>query len=272
MKLATIALKDGSSAAVRIDQDQAVELGAPDVGALLATPQWRTLAQAGNGTCHPLAGLEFVPVVPSPAKIICVGLNYAPHIEEVGLPRPTYPTLFAKFALTLTGANADIPLSSESAQFDWEAELAVIVGDRVRDVDEAAAAAAIAGYTVANDVSARDWQLRNDQWLPGKIFEATTPLGPYLVTPDEAGEDHELVCELNGEVVQRAQTADLVFGPATLVSYISRTITLEPGDVILTGTPGGVGLMRNPQRFLADDDELVTRISGIGECRNTCRA
>jgi acylpyruvate hydrolase len=270
MKLATVRL-DGRTAAVRVDDGEAVEVGAPDVGALLAGADWRPRSEAATGPGHPVTGLDYAPVVPRPSKIICVGLNYREHILESGLPVPEFPTLFAKFTPALIGAFDDIQLSSAAAQWDWEAELGVVIGAPAHRVDEPAAAAAIAGYTVVNDVSARDWQMRTPQWLQGKTFAATTPVGPHLVTADEAGHAHGISCAVGGELVQEASTADLVFGPAALVSYISTIVPLEPGDVIATGTPGGVGFARKPPRFLADGDEVVTRISGVGECRNTCR-
>jgi acylpyruvate hydrolase len=155
---------------------------------------------------------------------------------------------------------------------DWEAELAVIIGARARHVDETDAARAIAGYSVLNDVSVRDFQNRTLQWLQGKTFEHSTPVGPWLVTVDESpGPDREITCEVDGELMQKADTSDLVFGPAALVSYISNIITLEPGDIIATGTPGGVGAARNPQRFLQDGETVVTRIAGVGELGNVCR-
>jgi acylpyruvate hydrolase len=282
--------------AVRVDGVHAVELAEPDVGRLLARPDWRQYAAAAAGPRHNVAGLDYAPVVPHPGKIICVGLNYRQHITEMGRPLPEYPTLFAKYAEALIGAYDPIMLPPESAQVDWEAELGVIVGATVRHADRAQAAAAIAGYTVANDVTARDWQYRSPQWLQGKTFEATTPLGPWLVTPDEAvaampdeavaatpdeatgGNTADpadrglaLTCRLDGEVVQEADTADLVFDAAELVAYISAIITLRPGDVILTGTPGGVGHARTPARYLAPGSELVTAVAGLGECRNVCR-
>ncbi len=164
-------------------------------------------------------------------------------------------------------------LPKVSASVDWEAELAVIIGTRIRHADEATAAAAIAGYSVLNDVSVRDYQYRTLQWLQGKTFEHTTPLGPWLVTADEApGPNRAISCDVNGERMQEADTADLLFDPVALIVYISSIITLEPGDVIATGTPGGVGAARTPPRFLSAGDDVVTRIEGIGECRNTCRA
>jgi acylpyruvate hydrolase len=155
---------------------------------------------------------------------------------------------------------------------DWEAELAVVIGQTVRHATAEEARAAIAGYAVLNDVTARDWQYRSAQWLQGKTFEGTTPFGPVLVTADEVTGGLDLVCEVDGEQVQAGTTADLVFDPVALVAYISTVLTLSPGDVIATGTPGGVGHARDPKRYLADGSRLVTRIQGLGECRNVCRA
>jgi acylpyruvate hydrolase len=211
--------------------------------------------------------------VPRPEKIICVGLNYRRHILEMGRPLPEHPTLFAKYPPALVGAGDDVSLPAASGAVDWEAELAVVVGTAVRNASTAAARDAIAGCTVLNDVTARDWQYRTTQWLAGKTFEATTPLGPELVTADEVPDGGlEISCTVNGEAVQHDSTAELVFDPVTLVAYVSRIVTLRPGDVIATGTPGGVGHARKPPRYLADGDVLVTRVEGIGECRNTCRA
>jgi acylpyruvate hydrolase len=270
VKLATVRL-DGRTAAVRIDGADAVETGLPDVGTLLQDGRWRERAEAAAGPRHDVASLDYAPVIPHPQKIICVGLNYREHILETGMPVPQYPTLFAKFTPALIGAFEDIELSAAAAQWDWEAELAFVIGSPAYRADEAGAAAAIAGYTVANDVSARDWQMRTSEWLQGKTFAHTTPVGPHLVTPDEAGHAHEISCEVNGEQMQKASTGDLVFGPVALVSFISAILPLEPGDLLLTGTPGGVGHARTPVRQLADGDTVVTRISGVGECRNTCR-
>jgi len=270
VKLATVRL-DGRTAAVRIDGDQAVETGAPDVGTLLRDSGWRERAAAAEGPRHAAARVDYAPLVPKPSKIICVGLNYRAHILETGTPVPEYPTLFAKFTPALIGAFDDIELSAAATQWDWEAELGVVVGTPAHRVDETAATAAIAGYTVVNDISARDWQMRTSEWLQGKTFAHTTPVGPYLVTPDEAGHAHEISCEVGGELKQKASTADLVFGPAALIAYISAILPLEPGDLIVTGTPGGVGHARKPPQHLAEGDTVVTRISGVGECRNTCR-
>jgi acylpyruvate hydrolase len=271
MRLATIRTADGTRA-VRVDPDRAVETGHRDVGVLLADPDWRSVAEAADGREHDPATLDHAPVVPRPGKIVCVGLNYATHIREMGRELPAHPTLFAKFPEALIGAHDDVVLPLASDAVDWEAELAVVVGTTIRHADEEAARQAIAGYAVLNDVTARDWQYRTLQWLQGKTFEATTPFGPELVTADEAGADLDLSCTVDEDRVQEANTADLVFSPAALVSYVSTFVTLQPGDVIATGTPGGVGHAREPRRYLQPGSTLVTAIAGLGECRNTCVA
>ena len=271
MRLATIRVAGGTRA-VRLDADAAVELGADDLVEVLRRADWRTSARDADGPSHPLDGLDFAPLVLAPEKIFCVGLNYRNHILEMGRSLPEYPTLFAKFARALVGANDEITLPAASEAVDWEAELALVIGAPVRDAGPEEARAAIGGYTVLNDVTARDWQYRSAQWLQGKTFEATTPIGPWLETDDILAGGAELSCELDGEVVQRADVGDLVFDPAELVSYISRIITLAPGDVIATGTPGGVGHARKPPRYLADGSVLTTRIAGLGDLRNLCRA
>jgi acylpyruvate hydrolase len=269
MRLATVRTATGTRC-VRVDADVAVETGHADVGELLATPDWRAVAAAADGPRHHLAGLDHAPVVPRPGKIICVGLNYANHIREMGRELPEFPTLFAKYPEALVGAYDDIVLPAASDAVDWEAELAVVIGTTVRHADEATAEAAIAGYAVLNDVTARDWQYRTAQWLQGKTFEATTPFGPQLVTPDEAGSGLDLSCAVDGETVQTANTADLVFSPAATIAYVSTILTLNPGDVLALGTPGGVGHARKPPRYLTSGAELTTAIAGLGECRNIC--
>jgi acylpyruvate hydrolase len=270
MRLATIRLP-GRTAAVRVEADQAVELPFGDVGQLLSEPDWRTAA-AADGPAHALDDLDYATLVPRPDKIVCVGLNYRNHILEMGRELPGHPTLFAKYSAALIGAYDDIVLPAESAAMDWEAELGVVVGKRIRRAGRDEAAAAIAGFTVVNDITARDWQYRTQQWLQGKTFEATTPVGPWLTTSEDGtgSISAPLSCEVDGEVVQSADTADLVFDSADLLAYISTIITLLPGDVIATGTPGGVGHARKPPRYLADGMIVVTSIGGLGECRNRC--
>ncbi|UUU35595.1 fumarylacetoacetate hydrolase family protein [Streptomyces sp. CA-210063] len=270
MKLATIRTADGT-AAVRLDGDRAVETGAPDVGALLRRPDWRTYAAAADGPTHEVAALDLAPVVTTPAKIFCVGLNYRTHILEMGRELPSYPSLFAKFANCLLGARDDIVHPAETEQLDWEAELGFVVGAPLRRATKERAAAAIAGYTVANDISVRDWQWRTPEWLQGKAWEASTPAGPWLVTGDEVDDaaDLEIRCEVDGQVMQRSRTSDLLFDPAAVAAYISTFTTLEPGDLVLTGTPGGVGAARDPKVFLKPGQVVRTVVEGVGECVNT---
>lgn len=270
MKLATARTANGTRA-VRVEDDGYVDLDAADVGALLAANGWVERATAA-GTRLEVDRDNLAPVVPRPAKIVCVGLNYAPHIREMGRELPEHPTLFAKYPEALIGPNDPLVLPAASDAVDWEAELALVIGRRVRHADDDEAAAAIAGFTICNDVTTRDWQYRTKQWLQGKTFEATTPLGPVLVTPDElpGGTRPELAIRtiVGGEKMQEANTSELVFDPVALVRYVSTILTLQPGDVIATGTPGGVGHARTPPRYLTDGDVLVTEIDGIGRCEN----
>lgn len=274
MKLATVRTATATRAVRVTDDGGYVDLGLPDLGALLALPDWEQRA-AADGPLSP-EPVSLAPVVPHPGKVLCVGLNYRNHILEMGRELPAHPTLFAKFADALIGPTDDIALAPESDAVDWEAELALVIGRTVRRADEQQAAAAIAGFTVMNDVTMRDWQYRTTEWLQGKTFEATTPLGPVLVTPDELPGGVRpalpLSTELDGETVQKADTSDLVFDPVELVRYASTITTLRPGDVIATGTPGGVGHARTPRRYLTDGALLVTRIGGIGRLQNTARS
>jgi len=275
VKLATLRLGNRTTAARVEEADgEAVEVSAADVGGLLAQSDWPQIAAAAAGTRHSLAEVDYAPLVPRPGKIVCVGQNYHAHIEEQGAQVPEYPTLFAKYASALAGARDEIVLPLVSEAVDWEVELAVVIGWPAYGVDEEEAMSAVAGYAVVNDVSMRDWQMRTSQFLQGKTFDKATPLGPWLVTRDDPDVDEghmALSCELDGEVVQEGNTSDLVFGVAEVVSYISQFTTLRPGDVIATGTPGGSGHFRNPKRYLEDGNVLVTRVAGLGECRNLCR-
>jgi len=269
MRLATLRTPAGTVAA-RIEGDTAVELAASDVGALLQADDWAARAAADGPRREPI---DFAAVVPRPGKIICVGLNYRTHIQEMGRDLPRYPTLFAKFPEALVGPTDPIALDPASAAVDWEAELAVVVGRRVRRADDETAAAAIAGFAVLNDVTMRDWQYRGPQWLSGKTFEATTPFGPVLVTPDELpGGTRPLLtvqCTVDGVVRQSSNTGDLVFDPVALVRYVSQILTLAPGDVIATGTPAGVGHAATPPSYLRAGSVVVTEIEHLGRLTNT---
>jgi acylpyruvate hydrolase len=271
MKLVTIRTPDGTRAA-RVDGDDVVELPYADVRHLIADgPDWTRAAARSSGPRHRYSDVSLAPVIPVPEKIICLGRNYAEHVEELQRERPEYPVLFAKFHRSLIGARDAISLPP-GGQVDWEAELVIVVGREVRHARGDEATSAIAGYTVMNDVSARDWQSRTTQWLQGKTFEGSTPLGPALVTSDEVGDPSrlEIRCEVNGEVMQRATCASMIFKPQEVVEYVSDIITLVPGDVIATGTPSGVGLARSPQVFLRPGDVVRTSVAGIGECVNVC--
>ena len=269
MRLATIRRPDGTTAAARLDGDELVLLPHPDVVALLTEPGWLEAAAAASGDRLALAGADLAPTV-RPTKVFCVGWNYRSHIEEMGRPLPEYPTLFIKVPDTLTGPYDDLVVPKASSEVDWEVELGVVIGTPARRVDAQAAAACIAGYTVVNDISMRDWQNRTPQFDQGKNFEASTPVGPFLVTGDELGDavDLEVTCRVDGETMQNGRTCDLLFKPADIVSYISQFTTLQPGDLIATGTPAGVGAGRNPKVFLAPGQVLETAIEGIGTCRN----
>lgn len=275
MRLGTLRTS-GGTIAVRIDEGTAVEIGGfADVGALLISEGWQDAARAASGTAHELDALaltDWAPVVPHPGKIVCVGLNYANHIREMGRELPTYPTLFAKYPEALIGPYDTIVLPHEAADaVDWEGELAIVIGTTARRTPAGEAGAAIAGFTVINDVTMRDFQYRTPEWFQGKTFQDTTPFGPHLVTPDEFSPGPELRTEVDGELVQHTPTDDLVFGPEALIAYISTIFTLNPGDVIASGTPGGVGHARKPPRYLTDDSVLTTTIDGIGALVNPVR-
>ena len=274
MKLATLRIAGGGTTAALATGDSYLALPAPDVGALLAKPEWHTIVErtslSREQTVIGAAAANVAQLLPRASKVICCGLNYGDHIQEMGRDLPEYPTLFAKYADTLVGANDPVEVHG-SGRVDWEAELAVVVGSELYRADEDQAREAIAGYTVANDVSMRDWQNRTLQWFQGKAWDKTTPVGPVMVTADEAAEHFQVRGYVNGELVQDGNTRTLVFGPEKLLSYISQFTILRPGDLVLTGTPGGVGMGMNPPRFLQDGDTLTTEIEGIGRLENQFR-
>jgi len=210
--------------------------------------------------------VELAPPVPDPEKIICIGLNYRSHAAEAGLEPPAAPTFFAKFRNALAAPGAAVSLPRSSTRVDYEAEVAFVVGRRCRAVGEGEALDCIAGYTLFNDLSARDLQFATPQWMPGKVFDGSGPCGPALVTPEEAGPHDaiELSLTLNGETMQSASTADLIFSPPALVAHLSSLMTLEPGDIVSTGTPAGVGSVREPTVSLAAGDEIVISSPTLG--------
>ncbi|MGK5531009.1 fumarylacetoacetate hydrolase family protein [Streptomyces sp. URMC 129] len=273
MRLATLRVPGGTCAA-RLEGEEYVPLPYRDLGALLAVGEgWRTVAPAQGARPVPVGEAVHATLVPHPNKIICLGLNYASHIKEMGRDTPRYPTLFAKYDGSLIGATDPIALPVVSDRVDWEAELGFVVGRPARHVPKEEALDHVAGYTVVNDVTVRDYQRRTREFLSGKTFEATTPVGPVLVTPDELGPgepDLEIRCEVDGEVMQRSRTSDLLFGIADILSYVSDIITLRPGDLVCTGTPGGVGDGRDPKVYLKPGQTLRTVVEGIGELSNVC--
>lgn len=270
MKLVTVRV-DGGSRAGRVDGAEVVLLDHPDVGALLAAGGLDA-ARTATGPTLALATADLAPVIPTPDKIVCVGLNYADHIAETGRTPPAHPTYFAKYRRALTGPHDPIvlPDPAVSNEVDWEAELCVVIGSEVRRASPAEAATAIAGFCVLNDVSMRDWQMRTGQFLAGKTFEASTPVGPWLVTADELGDGLGLSISttIDGVTKQDGDTGQLVFTPADIVADLSQVMTLDPGDLIATGTPGGVGRARTPPEYLQPGTTMVTAIEGIGELRN----
>jgi len=269
MRFASV-LRNSEPLAVAVEGETAVplsgiaELGAASGSDVLADPP---LDRDG---AFPLSEATLRPVIPQPSKVICVGLNYLAHVEETKRDLPEYPVLFTKFATSLTGPRDPIPCPAESEAIDYEGELAVVIGRRTRRVSRDRALGSVAGYTVADDVTMRDYQYKTHQWLQGKAWDASTPLGPELVTPDEVGDPGTLRLRtlVNGEVVQDASTELLIFDIATLVSAISEFATLLPGDVILTGTPSGVGFRREPPLLLGDGDTVVVEIDRVGRLEN----
>ena len=214
--------------------------------------------------------LEFGPPVPDPDKIICLGVNYREHAAEAQLELPTVPLFFAKFRNSLIGPAAPVLLPHASEQIDYEGELAVIIGTRCKEVSEQDALNYVAGYTIMNDVSARDIQMQTSQWIAGKALDTFAPMGPGIVPASNIPDPQTLLLttRLNGQTVQHASTADMIFSVAHAISFLSSLMTLEPGDIIATGTPSGVGFKRTPPLFLQDGDIVEVEIEGIGQIRN----
>jgi 2-keto-4-pentenoate hydratase/2-oxohepta-3-ene-1,7-dioic acid hydratase in catechol pathway len=281
MRLATLRTPSGPRAALRAG-DAYVDLNATDsalpasVRALLAggpalLHRVGSAAAAASAVRIPVADAAFAPVVPDPAKILCIGLNYRDHAIEGGKAIPTEPVLFSKFPNALIGHGEPIRLPRVSEKVDYEAELVVVVGRRGRDIAAADALAHVAGYTCGHDVSARDWQFRGErQWTIGKTFDTFGPTGPELVTADEAPDPHALPVRLrlNGQTMQDSNTREFIFPVPELIAYLSQVMTLEPGDLIFTGTPPGVGFARKPPVWLQPGDVVEVEIDGIGTLRN----
>jgi 2-keto-4-pentenoate hydratase/2-oxohepta-3-ene-1,7-dioic acid hydratase in catechol pathway len=214
--------------------------------------------------------------VTRPPKIICLGLNYRDHAIESKAPIPTEPVVFSKYPTAIIGPNAPIRLPPDSQKVDFEAELVLVIGKGGRNIPEADAMVHVAGYTCGHDVSARDYQLERGggQWVIGKTFDTFAPLGPVLVTPDELPDPHQLriQCRVNGRTMQDSNTGQMIFSVPQVIAYLSRVLTLEPGDIVFTGTPPGVGFARKPPIFLKDGDVVEIEVEGIGILRNPVKA
>ncbi|MGB3797787.1 MAG: fumarylacetoacetate hydrolase family protein [Alteraurantiacibacter sp.] len=275
MRLARVS-KDGKTGlAAKIDGQTKVvwDEGLADLDAQIASGKFSTVGAAvADGEAVDDSSLTFLPPVVKPAKIICLGLNYRDHAEESGLGIPDFPVLFGRFASSLIGHGAPIVLPKVSEQLDWEAELVVVLSKGGKNIAETDALDHVAGYSVFNDASIRDYQLRTPQWTAGKNFDDTGAFGPWLVTPDEvpAGADGlKIECRVNGEVMQSSNTGNLIFTVANTIHLLSTFMTLEAGDVIVMGTPGGVGVARDPQVWMKAGDVCEVEIEGIGLLKNT---
>jgi 2-keto-4-pentenoate hydratase/2-oxohepta-3-ene-1,7-dioic acid hydratase in catechol pathway len=270
MRLVTYRSERGDRAGVLwqggvVDCWDAIGGGGSSVRALLEGDRLDDVARA-EGDVLPLAEVELLPPVPDPDKILCIGLNYRAHAAEAGLEPPETPTFFAKFRNALAAPGAAVPLPAASEKVDYEAEVAFVVGRRAKDVAEADALDHLAGYMLFNDLSARDLQFATPQWMPGKVFDGSAPCGPALVTPDDAGA-HDAISfalTLNGAQMQASSTADLVFSIPRLIAHLSRLATLEPGDIVATGTPAGIGGAREPRVWLRPGDEVLISSPELG--------
>jgi 2-keto-4-pentenoate hydratase/2-oxohepta-3-ene-1,7-dioic acid hydratase in catechol pathway len=229
-------------------------------------------AERGDCVSYEKAKVQFYAPVHDPHKIVCIGVNYKDHAAETGAAVPRNPILFSKYNTALIGHGDNIVLPPVSSEVDFEAELVVVIGKRGRNIASASAREYVAGYTVGHDVSARDWQLKKDgkQWMVGKTFDTFAPAGPVLVTTDEVPDPEKLGIRLrlNGQTMQDSNTNQLIFGVDELIAYISQVFTVEPGDLIYTGTPPGVGVARKPQVFLKGGDVVEVEIDGLGVLRN----
>jgi 2-keto-4-pentenoate hydratase/2-oxohepta-3-ene-1,7-dioic acid hydratase in catechol pathway len=272
-------LKDAERPLAVVEEGRVARLpidGVATIDELIAagSEAWEAAREAGAGRIQdgePLRPGMLAAPLTTPSKIACVGLNYHDHCRESGMAAPERPLIFAKFPSSLTGPDSPIEWPDGlTEQVDWEVELAVVIGRRIRDAGEDEALEAVFGYTAANDVSARDLQFADQQWVRAKSIDSFCPLGPVIVTPDEFGDpqNKSLLARVNGQTMQDSTTAEMIFGVAEIVSFLSRACTLEPGDLILTGTPWGVGAFRDPPVFLQPGDTVEVEVEGIGVLAN----
>jgi 2-keto-4-pentenoate hydratase/2-oxohepta-3-ene-1,7-dioic acid hydratase in catechol pathway len=284
MRLATIQTPHGPRASVQ-SGDSFIDLHGTDRSLPASMRQLLSLdaaerdaaldnvTRSRSASTYPVASAKLFAPIPDPQKIICIGLNYKDHAAESGTPIPKEPVLFSKYATALIGHGANIVLPRVSKKVDYEAELVIVVGKRGRPRTAAEALTFVAGYSVGHDVSARDWQLEKDgkQWMVGKTFDTFAPVGPVLVTADEVQDPHRLPIRLrlNGRVMQESNTDQMIFRTGAILAYLAQVLTLEPGDVIFTGTPPGVGMARKPEPvWLQPGDVVEVEIEGLGILRN----
>lgn len=227
-----------------------------------------------NNACFAISEVEILPPIPVPEKIICIGLNYIDHCKETGMEQPVSPVIFSKYANAIVGHNDEVMIPVNSNEVDFEAELAVVIGRKAKCVTEKEANDFVFGYTIMNDISARDLQFSDGQWSRGKSADTFAPTGPVIVTKDEIGNPHNLsiTLELNGEVMQDSSTKNLIFNVPQIISFLSQSMTLKPGDLIATGTPPGVGMGRNPKVWLKNGDQMNISIEKIGTLSNTVKS
>lgn len=274
MRLATFERPDGTTSFGSVVGDTVLDAGSAladryaDLKSVLAADALGELKDTGDAI--PLSMASLLPPIPNPEKILCVGLNYLPHILESGRDKPDYPSIFTRYPASFVGHGTPIERPSVSREFDYEGELALVIGRDGRHISETRAWDHVAGYTCANEGSVRDYQNHTTQFWPGKSFERSGSMGPWLVTPDEVGDirAQNLTTRVNGNVEQHAPISDLAFGIPEIIAYVSTVLTLRAGDVILTGTPSGVGRYRKPQLFLEPGMSVEVEITGIGLLRN----
>jgi 2-keto-4-pentenoate hydratase/2-oxohepta-3-ene-1,7-dioic acid hydratase in catechol pathway len=268
MRIAKGIIENGRPVWGRIHDDRFAPADVPDAGADDALTA--LLDGAPTGVPAPLADVRLCAPAGRRATFLCVGLNYADHIAESGLEAPEFPMVFAKLSSTIVGPFDDVERPLVSDQLDYEGELAFVIGRRARHVSRERAHEVIAGYTITDDVSVRDWQLKTSQWVLGKSFDTHGPIGPWIVTADELGDPHALALRtfVNGDLRQESNTSNLVHDCFDLVAALSQVVTLQPGDVVATGTPGGVGALMKPPRLLVPGDRVRVEIDGIGQIEN----
>ncbi|MGW6297625.1 fumarylacetoacetate hydrolase family protein [Peribacillus butanolivorans] len=287
MKIASFSVKSDHHIGI-VQDDQIISLTAlgPDDfpacmktfierGSELRKRAEQLIEQQGNDDAKfSLSEVKLLPPIAQPEKIICVGLNYIDHCKETGMEPPASPVIFSKYANAIVGQNDVIEIPINSKEVDFEAELAIVIGKKAKNVSEEEANDYVFGYTIMNDISARDLQFQDGQWSRGKTADTFAPIGPVVVTHDEVGDPHELAIslELNGEMMQDSNTSNLIFTVPQIISFLSQSMTLKPGDLIATGTPPGVGMGRNPKVWLKNGDRMNVSIERIGTLSNHVKA